>query len=150
VRLANLVLPRLRLLHDQRPRSVRLNSGFVYPQTIRCSNACSRKVRVFRARGPHVALTETLYKGWKFAGWSGSCKSKKRTCAIDLSRVTPSPPGGVRFAKVTPDSSGSPDLLAEVDHLGIGRLTEIVPVRRVGRGIARGLIRWQGRPRTVS
>ena len=67
--------------------SVKLNSGFVYPQTRRCSSGC-RIARVYRTRGPRVALTETPSTGWKFAGWGGYCKSMKRTCAINLSRVT--------------------------------------------------------------
>lgn len=74
--------------------SVKLNNGFVYPQTLRCSSACTSKMRVYRTRGPRVALTETPYKGWKFTGWSGFCKSKKPTCAIDLPQVNPSQPGG--------------------------------------------------------
>src|SRR5215469_5673748 len=67
--------------------SVKLNSGFVYPQTRRCSRGC-RIARVYRTRGPRVALTETPSTGWKFAGWGGYCKSMKRTCAINLSRVS--------------------------------------------------------------
>lgn len=77
--------------------SVKLNGGFVYPQTRRCRRGC-RIARVYRTRGPRVALTETPYKGWKFAGWGGYCKSMERTCAINLQRVTPN--HGEHFTKV--------------------------------------------------
>jgi hypothetical protein len=79
--------------------NVKLNKGFVYPTTLRCTSACARKMRVYRTRGPHVALTESPYKGWKFAGWGGYCKGTKPICAIDLSRVTPTLGG--HFATVT-------------------------------------------------
>jgi hypothetical protein len=78
---------------------VKLSKGFVYPTTLRCVSGCAHKMRVYRARGPHVALTESPYKGWKFAGWGGYCKGKKPICAIDLSRVTPN--HGDHFTKVT-------------------------------------------------
>jgi hypothetical protein len=81
--------------------SVKLNKGFVYPATLRCVSGCTSKLRVYRTRGPRVALTETPYKGWKFAGWGGFCKSQKRTCEIDLSRVQPQETGAGRFATVT-------------------------------------------------
>jgi hypothetical protein len=81
--------------------SVKLSNGFVYPTTLRCVRSCFHVVRVYRTRGPDVALTETPYKGWKFAGWGGFCKHKYRTCAIDLSRLQPGPTGGDRFARVT-------------------------------------------------
>jgi hypothetical protein len=79
---------------------VKLNKGFVYPTTLRCSSACAGKMRVYRTRGPRVALTERPSKGWKFAGWGGFCKSKSPTCAINLSTVNPAQ-GWDRFVKVT-------------------------------------------------
>jgi len=81
--------------------NVTLSKGFVYPTTLRCTGACTSKMRVYRTRGPRVALTESPYKGWKFAGWGGFCKSKKQTCEIDLSRVQPAQTGAGRFATVT-------------------------------------------------
>lgn len=82
--------------------SVKLSNGFVYPTTLKCIRSCPRKTRVYRTRGPRVALAETPYKGWKFAGWGGDCKSnKKRACAINLSRVQPSQVGGDHFAFVS-------------------------------------------------
>jgi hypothetical protein len=80
---------------------VKLNDGFVYPATLRCIRACTRKMRIYRTRGPRVALTETPHTSWKFAGWSGPCKIEKRTCAIDLSRIQPSEPGPDRVGTVT-------------------------------------------------
>jgi hypothetical protein len=80
--------------------SVKLSNSFVYPTTLRCTRSCSRKMRVYRTRGPRVTLTETPYEGWKFAGWSGFCKNEKRTCAIDLSQI-PKPELGDPDANVS-------------------------------------------------
>jgi hypothetical protein len=82
---------------------VNLNKGFVHPQTLNCSASCPPYVRLsfHQTRGPRAALTEEPGKGWKSAGWSGSCKSKRRIiCAINLARVRPTQ-YGVRWANVT-------------------------------------------------
>ena len=83
--------------------SVTLNRGFVQPQTLDCSASCPRTVRanIYQTRGPRSAVTEKPAKGWTFAGWRGFCKTKTRTCSINLSRVHPAPPTYGRFTAVT-------------------------------------------------
>ena len=78
--------------------TVHMSNGLLRPATLNCVRSCTRKMRVFRTDSWRVAVTETPYKGWKFAGWGGYCKSMERTCAINLSRVTAD--HGEHFTKV--------------------------------------------------
>jgi len=82
--------------------SVKLNKGFVQPQTLNCSVSCPRNVRlsIQQTRGPRVVLTAKPAEGWKSAGWRGSCMGKTRLCAINLARVRPTS-YGARWANVT-------------------------------------------------
>lgn len=82
--------------------SVKLNRGFAQPRTLNCSASCPDYVRLsfHQTRGARAVLTEKPAKGWKSAGWSGSCKNKTRTCAINFARVRPTS-YGVRWANVT-------------------------------------------------
>ena len=71
--------------------SVHMSKGFLRPATLNCVRSCIRKMRVFGTDSWRVAVTETPYKGWKFAGWGARypsqivCTNKQqRTCAIRL------------------------------------------------------------------
>jgi hypothetical protein len=67
--------------------SVTLSKGFNHPVTLSCNQASCLGTHVYETRHLHVSMSEKPHKGWKFAGWSGFCKNKTRTCAIDFSRV---------------------------------------------------------------
>jgi hypothetical protein len=73
--------------------------GFVHHTTLRCIPTwCSTVYRVYGTTGPRATLTEKPYKGWRFAGWRGSCKGNKQTCAVNLPPSSPS--HFLRFARV--------------------------------------------------
>jgi hypothetical protein len=53
--------------------------------TVRCTNASCLDNLLLKK--PHVVLTETPYRGWKFTGWRGACKTKKARCRLDASHA---------------------------------------------------------------
>jgi hypothetical protein len=66
---------------------VKASKGAIGHPTARCTNASCPTQNVLLKR-PHVVLTETPYKGWKFTGWHGGCQSKRRpTCVLDASHA---------------------------------------------------------------
>jgi len=87
--------------------TVHMSNGLLRPATLNCVRSCTRKMRVFRTDSWRVAVTETPYKGWKFAGWGATrfsqivCKNKQqRTCAVKLS-PSPGPHSLEAFAHVS-------------------------------------------------
>jgi hypothetical protein len=65
---------------------IKTTKGAIGHPTVRCTNAsCPRDYLLLRR--PHVVLTEKPYKGWKFTGWRGACKSKRARCALDTSHA---------------------------------------------------------------
>src|SRR6185312_3231516 len=63
--------------------SVKATNGVIGHPTARCADAPCRGTS-FLLKRPRVVLTEKPYKGWKFIGWLGECKSKKRPkCVLD-------------------------------------------------------------------
>ncbi len=66
--------------------SVKVTKGAIGHPTARCAGAPCRGTNVL-LKSPRVVLTEKPYKGWKFIGWRGACKSKKTPqCALDASQ----------------------------------------------------------------
>lgn len=53
---------------------------------------CSTRDRLRLHRSP-VVLVETPYKGWKFTGWWGACKSKAPKCVINVAHIHPNADG---------------------------------------------------------
>jgi hypothetical protein len=65
--------------------SVKATRGAIGHPTARCTDASCRPVS-YLVKRPRVVLTEKPYKGWKFAGWRGPCRNKKKpTCVLDAS-----------------------------------------------------------------
>jgi hypothetical protein len=58
--------------------------------------ACSPRCRATVAAGAPLVLTAVPAKGWRFVGWSGSCRGSRLAC-----RLTPAAPvsAHARFAK---------------------------------------------------
>ena len=67
--------------------SVKAKKGVYSRPTFRCTDAsCPAADGLLHTR--RVVLIETAYQGWKFAGWRGACKRKKRpTCVVDAARA---------------------------------------------------------------
>lgn len=67
--------------------SVKAKKGVYSRPTFRCTNAsCPAADGLLHAR--RVVLIASASPGWKFAGWHGACKRKKRpTCVVDAARA---------------------------------------------------------------
>jgi len=59
--------------------SVTLGKNFTHPVTLSCNRSCTH---IYLTSHLRSAITEKPHKGWKFAGWSGNCKNKTRTCVV--------------------------------------------------------------------
>jgi len=65
--------------------SVQATKGAVGHPTARCADAPCPGTNLLLKR-PRVVLTAKPYRGWKFSGWRGACKSQKTPrCVLDVS-----------------------------------------------------------------
>ena len=66
--------------------TVTLNRGLTEHRAINCTEAkCG--ANEYLLNGARIILNAKSYKGWKFAGWHGACKSRKPKCAINVKRL---------------------------------------------------------------
>lgn len=76
--------------------SVTLGKAFNNPVTLSCNRAACLGTHAYGTHHIRASMTEKPHKGWKFAGWTGFCKNKTRTCEIDFSRL---PTGTTGYAQ---------------------------------------------------
>jgi hypothetical protein len=67
--------------------TVDLKAGLVEHGPFKCQGVFCTAHGGLRLHRSPVVLVETPYKGWKFTGWRGACRSKKPKCAINLLRT---------------------------------------------------------------
>jgi hypothetical protein len=86
--------------------TVDLKAGLVEHGPWKCKGVFCTSKGGLRLHASPVVLVETPYKGWKFAGWWGACKSEKPRCVIDLAHIRPNARGqrdvhvGARYVPV--------------------------------------------------
>jgi hypothetical protein len=72
---------------------VKLSQGLVQHGPFKCRGVfCTTHDSLQLHRSP-VVLGETPYKGWKFTGWWGPCKSTEPKCVINLAHIHPNASG---------------------------------------------------------
>lgn len=112
--------------------SVRAGRGVLDHPTVRCVNAsCSADGYALNSR--RVVLTEKPYKGWKFAGWYGGCRSKtKPMCVLDAAHGHKDVFGqrnvhiSARFIPVAPGlSRGHPLPIGVAANIGQGLMVKV-------------------------
>lgn len=88
--------------------AVDLKAGLVEHGPFKCQGVfCTTKDGLRLHRSP-VVLVERSYKGWKFSGWRGACRSKNPKCVINLVQTHGSASGariihvGARYTPVGP------------------------------------------------
>jgi hypothetical protein len=107
--------------------NVRVSKGGVGHPTARCAGAPCPGTN-FLLKRPRVVLTEKPFKGWKFVGWTGTCRSAKRPrCVLDDSHGRRDIFGGrgvhakARFAPVAAGlTSAHPIPLGTAANIGNG------------------------------
>jgi hypothetical protein len=111
--------------------SVKASRGVLGHPTIKCTNAtCPVQDALLNSR--RVVLIEKPYKGWKFTGWHGACKSKKPKCVVDASHVHKNAYGqrnvqvGAKFIPVAPGlTPGHPLPLGTAADIGQGLVVRV-------------------------
>jgi len=63
--------------------SVKPRTGLAKQRTVRCFSATCPAAKNLTHKF-HVVLAESPYRGWKFTGWQGACRSKKPKCVINV------------------------------------------------------------------
>jgi hypothetical protein len=111
--------------------SVKGRKGVVDHGTLSCIDAtCPVQDDPFDQR--RVVLIEKAYQGWKFAGWHGTCKSKKPKCVIDTAHADtdafgePSVKVSAKFIPVAPGlSRGHPLPIGTAANIGEGLVVKV-------------------------
>lgn len=88
---------------------VDLKTGLLEHGLFKCRGVFCTTHDSLRLHRSPVVLVETPYKGWKFTGWWGACKNKKRKCVINLAHVHPNADGKLNIhvgAKYIPVAAG--------------------------------------------
>jgi hypothetical protein len=102
--------------------TVDLKAGLVEHGPFKCQGVFCTAHDGLRVHSSPVVLVETPYKGWKFAGWWGACRSKKPRCVINPHESADGSPiihVGARYTPVGPGfTRGHPIPLGTTASIG--------------------------------
>lgn len=112
--------------------SVKAAKGTFGRPTVLCANVPCPAVN-YPLKVPDAVLTEKPYKGWKFNGWRGACKSRKSPrCVLDATRARKDIFGGhsvhatAQFVPVAPGLTRAHPLpLGATANIGEGLLVRV-------------------------